>query len=140
MMRAALNGCRIPMMELLVSYGADVNAEWNGDFPIIFAACEAVDPVAIKWLLEHGADPNCFIASALFPGSFRQNRRVTALDYLIGTYWRSPNLSLCIEHLLDAGGVTRYDVPGVLDILRGRLDQLAERLEANPALVHRRFP
>ena len=140
LMRAALNGDRIAMMELLVSYGADVNAEWNGDFPIIFAACEAVDPVALKWLLDHGADPNCFIASALFPGSFKQNRRVTALDYLIGTYWRSPNLSLCIEHLLDAGGVTRYDVPGVLDILRGRLDQLGEHLEANPALVNRRFP
>ena len=139
LMRAALNGDRIPMMELLVSNGADVNAEWNGDFPIIFAACEAVDPVAIKWLLEHGADPNCFIASDIFPGSFKPNRRVTALDYLIGTYWRSPNLSLCIEHLLDAGGVTRYDVPGVLDILRGRLDQLGEHLEANPALVHRRF-
>src|SRR2546427_1276742 len=59
LMRAALNGDRLPMMELLVSQGANVNAEWNGDFPIIFAACEAVDPVALKWLLDHGADPNC---------------------------------------------------------------------------------
>src|SRR5262245_36372223 len=58
LMRAALNGMRIPMMELLVSYGADVNAEWGGDFPILFAPCEAVDPVPLKWLLEHGADPN----------------------------------------------------------------------------------
>src|SRR5712672_1626115 len=40
LMRAALNRDRIPMMELLVSHGADVNAEWNGDFPILFAACE----------------------------------------------------------------------------------------------------
>ena len=31
-------------------------------------------------------------------------------------------------------------MPGVLEILRGRLDQLAEHLEANPALVNRRFP
>ncbi len=37
LMRAALKGNRIPMMELLVSCGADVNAAWNGDFPIIFA-------------------------------------------------------------------------------------------------------
>src|SRR3981081_2522536 len=35
LMRAALRGERIPMMELLVACGADVNAEWNGDFPII---------------------------------------------------------------------------------------------------------
>jgi hypothetical protein len=39
LMRAALNGDRIPMMELLVSHGADVNALWHGHFPIIFAPC-----------------------------------------------------------------------------------------------------
>ena len=127
--RAALNGMRIPMMELLVSYGADVNAAWNGNFPIIFSPCEAVDPVTLKWLLDHGADPNC-----------EGNGEVTALDYLVEAYHRSPSLSLCIEYLLDSGGVTKYDVPGVLDILRGRLDQLEERLKASPKLVHQRFP
>src|SRR5260221_9480699 len=59
LMRAALNRQRIPMMELLASYGANVNAEWNGDFPILFAACETVNPVTLKWLLAHGANPNC---------------------------------------------------------------------------------
>ena len=58
LMRAALLGQRIPMMELLVAHGADVNAEWNGYFPILFAPCETVEPGPIKWLLEHGADPN----------------------------------------------------------------------------------
>src|SRR5262252_8050861 len=57
LMRAALVGHRIPMMELLVSRGANVNALWNGYFPIIFASCETVDPLSLKWLLEHGADP-----------------------------------------------------------------------------------
>jgi len=130
LMRAALNRDRVPMMELLVSHGADVNAEWNGDFPILFAPCEAVNPISLKWLLEHGADPNC-------P---KPGRQMTALDYLIGTYPRSPELRDCIELLLGAGGVTRYDVPGVLDMLRGRLDRLAEHLNADPALIHRRFP
>lgn len=130
LMRAALNGDRIPMMELLVSYGANVNAEWNGDFPIIFAACEAVDSVALKWLLDHAADPNCL----------KPDRRVTALDYVIGSYARSPQLGACINILLDAGGITKYDVPGVLAILRGRLDQLAEQLDADPELVNRQFP
>ena len=59
LMRAALNGYRIPMMELLVSHGADVNALWHGHFPIIFAPCESLDPAALKWLLDHGANPNC---------------------------------------------------------------------------------
>src|SRR2546425_3874895 len=37
LMRAALNSDRIPMMELLVAHGANVNAAWHGSFPIIFA-------------------------------------------------------------------------------------------------------
>jgi ankyrin repeat protein len=131
LMRAALNSVRIPMMELLVSRGADVNAEWHGDFPIIFASCEAVDPEALTWLLEHGANPNC--------GNARG--RGTALDYVIGTYGRSPErLSACIDALLAAGGTTKYNAPGVLDLLRLRLDRLAEHLDADPALPHRRFP
>lgn len=129
LMRAALSGEKVPMMELLVSCGADVNAQWREDFPIIFASCEAVDPVALKWLLDHGADPNCHA------------RGGTALDYLIGTYERSPErLSACIDLLLDAGGTTRYNSPGVLDVLRRRHDRLAEQLDADARLVHRRFP
>ena len=130
LMRAALNGQRIPMMELLVSCGADVNAEWNGDFPILFAPCEAVDAAALKWLLDHGANPNCGNADG----------RGTALDYVIGSYTRSPQLGACMDLLLDAGGVTKYDAPAVLDLLRGRLDRLTEHLDADPALVHKRFP
>jgi ankyrin repeat protein len=130
LMRAALNGYRIPMMELLVSFGADVNAEWNGDFPIIFAPCESVDPDSLKWLLDHGANPNCN----------NENGRGTALDYLIGTYARSSKLARCIDLILDAGGITRYDGPGVLNLLRGRLDRLADEITANPDLLHKRFP
>lgn len=132
LMRAALVGQRIPMMELLVAHGADVNAEWNGYFPIIFAPCETVEPKAIKWLLEHGANPNCAKADRKYSG--------TALDYVIGTYGRSSQLGECMDILVEAGGVTKYDVPPVLDLLRGRLDLLAEHLVADPTLVHRRFP
>jgi ankyrin repeat protein len=132
LMRAALFGLRIPMMELLVSRGADVNAEWNGYFPIIFAPCETVEPQAIEWLLRHGANPNCAREGRKYPG--------TALDYVIGTYGRSPQLGECIDLLVGAGGVTKYNVPPVLDLLRGRLDLLAEHLNAEPNLVHRRFP
>jgi ankyrin repeat protein len=137
LMRAALNGYRIPMMELLVSHGADVNALWHGHFPIIFAPCESLDPDALKWLIDHGANPNCRdhgykISGHPYPG--------TALDYVVASYARSPQRqSACIDILLEAGGVTRYDVPGMLQLLCGRLDALAKQIDADPALVNRRF-
>src|SRR5687767_12139519 len=137
LMRAALNGYRIPMMELLVSHGADVNALWHGHFPIIFAPCESLDPTALQWLLDHGANPNCrdprqSAAGYPYPG--------TALDYLVASYARSPQrLGTCIDILLDAGGATKYDAPAVLELLRGRLDSLGELIDTDPALVNRRF-
>lgn len=138
LMRAALNGYRVPMMELLVSRGADVNAFWHGHFPILFAPCETVDPAALKWLLDHGANPNLrdprqSVMGERFPG--------TALDYLIGSYARdAQRLSACMEILIDAGGETKYDAPPVLQLLRGRLDDLAELIHGDPALVNKRFP
>jgi len=137
LMRAALNSDRIPMMELLVSYGADVNALWHGHFPIIFAPCESLDPAALKWLLDHGANPNCRdhgfkVGGHPYPG--------TALDYIIASYARSPQqLSTCIDILLDVGAATKYDEPAVLQLLRGRLDGLAELIHADAALTAKRL-
>ena len=141
LMRAALNDDRIPMMELLLSYGADVNAEWNGDFPIVFAPCEGMHPKALKWLLDHGANPNGVgdLRNPVTRGT--SYGRGTALDYVIGTYARAPErLSACIDILLDAGGTTRYNAPGVLEVLRRQLDRLAAQLDADSQLAHRRFP
>lgn len=137
LMRAALNGYRIPMMELLVAHGADVNALWHGHFPIIFAPCESMDPEALKWLLDHGANPNC--------RNHEYEKSVhpylgTALDYLIAGYARSAQrLSTCIDILIEVGGETKYDAPPVLQLLRGRLDSLAEQIDADPTLIARRF-
>ena len=86
LMRAALMGMRIPMMELLVRNGADVNAEWNGYYPIVLAPCETLEPAALKWLLDHGANPNCGKAGRKYPDS--------ALDFVVGTYSRSDRKSV----------------------------------------------
>jgi hypothetical protein len=131
LMRAALVGMRVPMMELLVRNGADVNAEWNGHFPILFAPCETVEPIALKWLLDHGADPNCAHAGRKHPDN--------ALDYVMGTYSRSGHLAECIGLLLAAGCTSRRTTPGLLNLLRGRIDLLAAEIDANPSLVDRRF-
>jgi hypothetical protein len=128
LMRAALSGERTAMMELLVAYGADVNAKWNGSFPILFAPCETVDPTAIEWLLAHGADQN-----------IRNSQNETALDYLLQSYVRSSDLARCIDVLASAGSHTRYDVPVVLDVIAGRLDDLAARLANTPQLIEQRW-
>jgi len=128
LMRAALYDHRIPMMDLLVRNGADVNARWNGGYPVICASCETVQPRALRWLLEHGAVP-------VYDGLGLDN----ALDYLLGTYVRSAQLGACIEILLRAGCGSRRAEPAVLDLLRGRLEELKVRLEADPGLVRRRF-
>jgi ankyrin repeat protein len=139
LMRAALDGERIPMMELLTSHGADVNAAWHGNYPIIFAACEVLDPDSLQWLLDHGADPNC--------GSdeFWKTRGVphpgTALDYLLGAYVRAPEvLSTCIDILLSAEGKSKYQIPAVMAVIRNRLNDLNKLLDDDLSLVHRRFP
>ena len=121
---------RTPMMELLVRHGADVNGLRWGWFPVLFTPCENLEPEPLKRLLDHGADPNR--GNPKDPG--------TALDYVIGTYPRDPKrLTACIELLLAAGGQTRYNAPGVLPILRGRTDELAALLDADPALLQRRY-
>jgi hypothetical protein len=120
---------RIPMMELLVRHGADVNGLRWGWFPVLFTPCENLEPEPLQWLLDHGADPN----------RGKPNEPVTALDYVIQTYPRAPQrLTACIELLLRAGAHTRYSVPGVLPILRGRTDELAVMIDADPTLLHRR--
>ena len=131
LMRASLMGYRIPMMELLVRNGADVNAEWNGYYPIILAPCETLEPAALKWLLDHGANPDCGKAGRKYPDS--------ALDFVIGTYSRSAQLGECIDILLEAGCRSRRDMPAVLDLLRGRMDLLAKRLDEAPSLISERF-
>jgi ankyrin repeat protein len=118
-------------LELLVRHGADVNGLSWDCFPVLFTPCENLEPEPLQWLLDHGADPN------------RGHPRFadTALDYVIQTYPRDPKrLTTCIEILLAAGARTRYDVPGVLALLRKRNDELAALLDASPALMHRRYP
>jgi hypothetical protein len=59
---------------------------------------------------------------------------------VIGTYSRSERLGACIDILLEAGCTSRRNMPAVMDLLRGRMDLLAKRLDEDPSLIHKRFP
>jgi hypothetical protein len=108
LMRAALNGYRIPMMELLVSHGADVNALWHGHFPILFAPCESLDPAALEWLLEHGANPNrrdhgYEVGGHPYPGTLSTMSSRPTRDPLAG----SAPVSICFWRQVARPGTTR---------------------------------
>jgi ankyrin repeat protein len=127
LMRAALADMRIPMMELLVALGANVNARWNGSYPIICAPCETLAPRALKWLLDHGADPRVATDEYGSP-----------LQMLICTYTRNAKgKNACLEILADAG----FDWPDTpaMALHRGRIDLLEAHLHRDPSLLEHRF-
>jgi ankyrin repeat protein len=126
LMRAALRDARIPMMELLVAHGAVVNALWNGHYPIICAPCETLAPAALRWLLDHGANPRPPV---------REGR---PLVLLIGTYARNAaGKHACLEVMAETG-VNLPDTPAMA-FHRGRIDLLEGHLERDPSLLRRHF-
>jgi len=125
LMRASLNDGRIPMMELLVSRGADVNTVWKTYGPMIFAPCETLAPKSIRWLIARGADPNFEMKNPKYVG--------TAMDMALCTY-DGGDRKPCVTALIE-GGANFEDGPE-MDIHRGRLDLLENRLDESAALVH----
>lgn len=139
LMRASLDGSRTPMMELLVRHGADVNAAWHGVYPVVFAPCETLDPIALDWLLQHGADPDCGEVSEW--QSKGGSHPGTALDFVLGTYVRDKDaLNESIKLIRDAGGSSQYDEPGVLATIRGDSEEIDMLLGKDPSVIERRYP
>jgi beta-lactamase regulating signal transducer with metallopeptidase domain/ankyrin repeat protein len=126
LMRAALGDTSIPMMELLVEHGADVNALWGGSYPIIMAPLEAFAPRSLKWLLDHGADLHA-AAKCCCP-----------IEMLTCIYSRRPkDKSACLE-IVGAAGFALRDTP-IMALHRSRLDLLQQHLDRDPSLLQRRF-
>jgi ankyrin repeat protein len=127
LMRAALSDSRIPMMELLVAFGADVNALWAGRYPIICGPCETLAPNALTWLIAHGADPN--IASAEYGN---------LVQMLVCTYSRdAEGKHACLQVFADAG----FEFPDTapMAVHRGRNDLLDAILRREPSVLNRCF-
>ncbi len=132
LMRAALNAGRIPMMELLLEHGADIHAHWAGFYPIILAPCETMNPVSLRWLLEHGADPNA--------QSTVEKDYGTPLDMVIATYARSREQRECIRILIEAGGKSKFSHSPSIFIHQGNLEALKAAIISDNSILNRRFP
>ena len=127
LMRASLNDDRITMMELLVAHGADVNAVWNGYYPIICGPCECLAPGALKWLLQHGANPRV-----------ESSKYGSPVSMVVGTYARgSKGKHECLE-VFASQGFALPDTPSMA-FHRGRIDLLEEHLNRDAGLLKRRF-
>ena len=115
--RAATQG-NVPVMEELLAQGGDPGAHSGGG--TIMGPCESLNPDGLRFLLEHGADPNY------------RDRDGSALDMILNTY-QHEHREECLELLVQAGA--SYTDGAEMDILRGRIDLLRARLAGDPRLV-----
>ena len=124
--RAALADYRIPMMELLVRNGADVNAKWGGSYSIVCGPCETLAPGALKWLLAHGAD------------LYAESQYGPPLSMVVGTYARNPAArSGCLEVFAQLGAALPDTPPMALH--RRRFDLLENHLARDPRAPNQPF-
>jgi hypothetical protein len=122
----ALNDTTFHMAELLVAHGADVNALYDGAYPIIMSTLELYEPQPLRWLLDHGADLH---AAAEY---------CDPIGMLTCIYMRRPkDKAACLEIVGEAG----FPLPDTLMMAlhRSRLDLLQEHLDRDPSLLGRRF-
>lgn len=126
LMRAALFDERIPMMEMLVELGANVNAIWDGHYPIICAPCETLEPRALQWLIAHGANMKV------------ESRHGGCAQMLISTYARNAKKKHACLKVLEDNGFSFPNTPQ-LAVHRGRIDLLEQCLEKDSQMLDRRF-
>lgn len=123
------NDSNIPIMEMFLAHGMDVNCAVHGWGPLITYPAETQHPKMLKWLLDHGADPNLSMTDT--------KCRDNAWTALIGGYWRSPLFHECVDVLIDGGA--KYEDGPYMDLYRGRFSDFARQLERNPAIVRNRY-
>jgi ankyrin repeat protein len=122
----ALTETTLPMAELLVAHGANVDARYDGTYPIIMFSLELYDPPILRWMLDHGADLH------------EAAKYCCPIEMLTCIYTRRPkDKSACLE-MVEQAGFPLPDTP-TMALHRSRLDLLQKHLDRDPSLLQRRF-
>jgi hypothetical protein len=119
----------ISIMEMFLAHGMDVNCAVHGWGPLLTYPAETQQPVMLKWLLDHGADPNLRMADT----KCREN----AWEALIGGYDRSSRFHECVNVLIDGGA--KYKDGPYIDLYRGQFRDFARKLERDAAIARNRY-
>lgn len=116
----------VEAMQMLIGAGAD-RKELN---EALFGTCENHNLEHIERLLTVGVDPN---------EAYNDGWDCHVLYGLLQTYHRSPpkRMRACVNALIGAGA--SYEDTPDMDLHRGDLARLEQRLGKQPDLVHRRF-
>lgn len=131
--RAAAGECP-DAVRLLIAYDADVNAVRKDYGPILLGACECHAVQSARLLLDNGADPN---ARSSGTPARKAPHLATPLGMALGTEVRSDRLRPLIGALLEAGA--EFEDGPVMDLHRGDLDLLRERIAGDRNLVRQVF-
>ena len=115
--------------DYLIDRGADVNGECGNDYgPIILASCEFLNPEGLQYLIDRGALVQTAERVTRYPATN------TPMKMVLGTYDRRPDRKhRCLDILIEAGA--NYEDGPIIDIHRGRYQDLQERMIANPELL-----
>lgn len=133
---ARLHGDPGRMGEYLIQLGADPDGEYGLNYgPIILAHCEGLNVEGIRFLLEHGADPNTETKR-------QASHPITPMRMALSSYEREAAAarSAAIDVLLAHGAEVPPEVdPVAMAIFRGDAFALAELIQREPWLLSRRF-
>ena len=127
---------RFAIADLLVEHGADPDGQYGSNYgPIVFAACEGLQWEGIDYLLGHGAD-------VTFGEIDTKYGKMMPLRAVFSTYVRGRNddKHRCVDILMRHGARMPPEMtPAFLAVHRGDVEGLARLVDADPAMVTRRF-
>lgn len=127
--RTSLADSNIPIMEMFLAHGMEVNCAVHGWGPLLTCPAETQAPRMLKWLLDHGAGPNLRMPNA--------QQRDNAWEALIRGYFRCDRFHECVNVLIDGGA--KYEDGPYMDLYRGRFRDFARRLERDSAIARNRY-